>query len=258
MNKFMQSWWRILSSPKGCLQMFKLIMLSVLFIAVLLTGCLPTTLTGSGNVVTQEEAITDFDKVDISNSFDVDISQGESFDVIISVDDNLVEHLQVVKQGDTLKIGLNPNRNYRIRDATMEAEVTMPELIGLDLSEASHANITGFKSAKALSADLSSSSSLQGDIETGDVIIDLSSSSEMTLAGSGGDATIDLSSSSELDLSEFDVENARVNASSSSSATVNVSGSLNVDASSASDVYYLGDPTIGEIDTSSGASVEPR
>ncbi len=229
------------------------------FIALaMLVGCTQIPITGSGNVVTQEEPISGFDKVDISHSFEVNISQGESFSVIIRVDDNLVEHLQVVKQGSTLKIGLNPNRNYTIRNATMQAEVTMPELTGLDLSSASHANITGFKSIKDLSVDLSSSSSLTGDIGAGDVSIDLSSSSEMTLAGSGGDATIDVSSSSELDLSEFAVVNAQVNASSASTVTVNASGRLDVDASSASNVYYLGDPTLGDIDTSSGSSVEPK
>ena len=238
--------------------MFKLIMLFVMIVAVMLSGCVPVTLTGSGNVVTQEEPLTGFDKVDISHSFEVNISQGESFSVIIRVDDNLVEHLQVVKQGSTLKIGLKPNRDYTIRDATMQAEVTMPELTGLDLSSSSHATISEFKSTKDLSVDLSSSSSLNGDIEAGDISIDLSSSSQMTLAGSGGNASIDVSSSSELDLSEFSVINAGVEASSASTVTVNVSGRLDVDVSSASNVYYLGDPTLGEIDTSSGSSVEPK
>jgi hypothetical protein len=126
------------------------------------------------------------------------------------------------------------------------------------MSSTSHANITGFKSTKDLSVDLSSSSSLKGVIEAGDVSIDLSSSSEMTLAGSGQDLTADVPSSSELDLSEFAVENARVDASSSSTATVNASGRLDVDASSASDVYYLGDPTLGTVATSGASSVEPK
>jgi len=238
--------------------MFKLIMLFALLMMVLLSGCVPVTLTGSGNVVTQEESITGFDKVDISHSFEVNISQGESFSVIIRVDDNLVEHLQVVKQGSTLKIGLKPNRDYTTRNATMEAEVTMPELIGLDLSGASHANITGFKSTKDLSVDLSSASSLQGDIDAGDISIDLSGSSETTLTGSGQNLIIDVSGSSELDLSDFPVADAKIDASGASTATVNASGRLDVDASGGSKFYYLGSPTLGEIDTSGGASVGPK
>jgi len=98
----------------------------ILLIAfTMLVGCTQIPITGSGNVVTQEEPITGFDKVDISYSFEANISQGESFSVVIRADDNLVEHLQVVKQGITLKIGLKPN-SPDIRSGTLQAEITMP------------------------------------------------------------------------------------------------------------------------------------
>ena len=145
-------------------------------------------LTGSGNVVTREEAISDFDKVDISHSFVVDIKQGENFSVIIRVDDNLVEQLQVEKFGSTLKIGLKPDVSM-VSNATLEAEITMPELAGLDLSGASDATISGFKSTNNLTVDLSGSSSLGGDIESGDARFDLSGSSDANLTGSGGCST---------------------------------------------------------------------
>ena len=61
----------------------------VLFLAaVLLAGCGLRTITGSGDLVTQEEAITGFDKLDISHGFDVDVSQGDAFSVVIRVDDS--------------------------------------------------------------------------------------------------------------------------------------------------------------------------
>ena len=82
--------------------------------------------------------------------------------------------------------------------------------------------------------------------------------SNMVLTGSGGNLTLDASSSSDADLSQFPVVNASMDVSGASSVTVNASGILNVDASSASIVYYLGNPSLGEIDTSSAASVEPK
>ena len=188
----------------------------------------------------------------------MDISQGESFSVVIRIDDNLVEHLNVIKQGDTLKIGLDPTRDFNIQNATMEAKVTMPELTGLDLSGSSDANITGFNSTENLTVDLSGSSSLVGDIEAGDISIDLSGSSDMKLAGSAADLTIDISGSSDLDLAELPAVNARMAASGSSSAVVNASGRLDVEASGASDIYYLGDPTLGTISTSGSSTIQPR
>ena len=90
----------------------------VLFLAsILLAGCGSIPITGSGNVVTQEEAITGFDKVDISYSFEANISQGNTFRVVIRADDNLVEYLQVVKEGDRLQT------EWQIDDSLLDTEV---------------------------------------------------------------------------------------------------------------------------------------
>lgn len=238
--------------------MFKTKALIPLLAAILLIGCSQLMITGSGNLVTQEESITGFDKVDISQSFNVDITQGEEFKVVIRVDDNLVEHLDIRKQGSTLRIGLKPSRNFLLTNATLEAEVTMPELVGLDLSGSSEANISGFESTKSLVVDLSGSSDLLGDIQAGDTRFDISGNSRVTLTGSAGDIEVGASGSSEADLSEFPAEDGSVDASGASTVTVNLRGRLDADASGSSDIYYLGNPTLGNIDTSGSSSVQSR
>lgn len=240
----------------------KLLALGFAFLLVpVLAGCtlLPeVSIAGSGRVVTQEFTLTGFDKVDVSHAFKVDISQGDTFSVVIRIDDNLVEYLEVVKRGSTLKIGLKPARRYGIRNATLEAQVTMPELTGLDLSGASHAIITGFKSTKALDVDLSGASHLRGDIEAGNASFDLSGASDVTVSGSAQDVTIDASGASSVDLGGFPVNDANVKASGASNVTVNASGKLDVEASGASHVYYLGSPTLGKVDTSGASSIERK
>ena len=238
--------------------MFKSKILLGLFMAILLTGCGQSPITGSGNVVTQEEAISGFDKVEVSHAFKVNISQGETFSVVVHIDDNLLQYLEVVKQGSTLKIGLKTDRISR-DDSTREAEVTMPDLTGLDLRGASQVTLTGFKSTNALNLDLSATSHLRGDIEAGDTQLDVSDASQVTLRGSAGDVTMDdVSGASTVDLADFPVTNANVTARDSSEVTVNASGTLDVDASGASHVYYAGSPTLGTIDTSGSSEVEPK
>ena len=189
------------------------IILVLFFLGVISVGCTQLTISGSGNVVTQEEAINGFDRLDVNQGFQVAVSQGDTFSVVIRVDDNLVEHLQVVKEGSTLKIGLEQNRIYG--SSTLQAEITMPELTGLELS----------------------------------------GGSRISVSGSGEDIAIDASGGSGADLASFSVVNANVDANGGSQVTVNVSGTLNVDASGGSQVYYLGNPTLGVIDTSGGAQV---
>ena len=70
--------------------MSKYLLLPVVFLMVaLLAGCALVHITGSGNVVTQEEPLSGFDRVEISHAFHVDIRQGESYRVVVRVDDNL-------------------------------------------------------------------------------------------------------------------------------------------------------------------------
>jgi len=230
----------------------------ILGLLALLVGCTPPVvgISGSGDVVTREERISDFDMVDASHAFRVDIRQGRSFSVVVRIDDNLVDYLIVEKQGSTLRIGLKPNLSFRRH--TAEAEVTMPALAGLELSGASRANVTGFNSAEPLRIRLSGASHVDGDIEAGDTRIDASGASQVELEGSGADLTLDASGASIVDLSDFSVDDADVEASGASKATVSASGTLDVNASGASTVRYEGSPTMGRINTSGASSVKQR
>ena len=191
---------------------------------------------GSGNVITQEEAITSFDRLDISHGFQVDIHQGETFSVIIRVDDNLVDQVQVVKEGSTLKIGLEPGRSYNITDATLEADVTMPVLTGADLSSGSH---------------------LRGEVEAGDdVTFKLSGGSHVTLSGSAGDLAVEADGGSHAKLGGLAVVDANVEARGGSHVTVNPSGRLDAVAKGGSHVSYLGNPTLGTIDADTSSSIK--
>jgi hypothetical protein len=228
----------------------------LLLAVVLLAGCGQVSITGSGTMVTREETITGFDRVDVSHGFQVDVRQGDTFSVVIRVDDNVVEHLEVAKKGNTLRIGLKRNRSYTLKNTTLEAEVTMPELIGLELSGGSHATITGLTSTEDFKADLSGGSHLRGDIEAGEANFDLSGGSHLTLSGSAQDLKLDASGGGQIDLGGFSVVDADIELSGGARATVNPSGRLDVNASGGSHVYYIGNPTLGDIDTSGGSSVE--
>lgn len=206
-------------------------------------------------MVTREFDLAGFDKVDVSHAFTVDIKQGGSFSVVVGMDDNLVDYLRVEKQGATLKIGLDTRRNYVFTHGT--AEVTMPELTGLELSGASAVTIGGFESTRDLTVDVSGASHLSGDIECGDARFDVSGASHVSLRGSAEGVILDASGASSVDLSAFAVADANVEVSGASTATVNASGRLDVDASGASQVKYLGSPTLGTIDSSGGSSIEP-
>ena len=68
----------------------------------------------------------------------------------------------------------------------------------------------------------------------------------------------DVSGASNLNLESFPVNDATVTVSGASHAVVNPSGTLNVDASGASSLQYIGNPNLGTINTSGASTVNRK
>jgi hypothetical protein len=233
------------------------------------------TIEGSGQLVTETYDFVDFTEIDASSAFDVEVANGDTHAVAVTVDDNIAENLDVRLDGDTLRVGMKGNDSYR--NITLQGAVAMPALSRLKLSGASSADLGGLDSAEPLKMDLSGASSvtcrdmvaggasfhLAGassvtctSIETGDVKLDLAGASQLELAGSGGNADIKAEGASSIRLGNFPVGNADVNLSGASNGTVNVPGTLDVNLAGSSDLTYFGEPRLGVTDMAGDSTLE--
>jgi len=250
--------------------------IAVLLTSGLLMGCQGVAVKGSRNLKTENYNFSDFTRVDIGSAFEVEIAQSGSYSVSITADDNLFDYIQVSKQGTTLKIGLRTLTTLGL--ATLEAKVTMPQLRGLDLSGATRGTVSGFSSTENLDIEVSGASSVDlvgmsagdvkfdisgaskvtGDITADDADFDVSGASTVQLEGSASDMVAKLGGASRFNLGGFTVNNANVNLSGASTGTVNLSGRLDADLSGASKLSYIGEPTMGTINTSGGSTLSKK
>ena len=230
-------------------------------VGALLVGCsmIPpiSVITSSGRTETKNYDLAGFSQVNVSSAFTVEVTQSEAYRVEVTVDDSLLDRLDIRVSGDTLYIGLKPGVSIR-GSAVMEAVVTMPALTGLDLSGATRGTLSGFNSGKAFSANVSGASRLSGDITCGDARFDVSGASRLELAGAAKDLRVNASGASTVSLDDFPAADANVEASGASRATVNARGVLNATASGASTVLYTGDPASVRENTSGASTVRGK
>jgi hypothetical protein len=251
-----------------------LVLALVLALVFALAGC-GGVVVGSGDLVDRAYDFEGFTRVDVSQQFEVEVVRGDASAVNVTVDDNLVDRLEVSLEGDTLRIALEGGTVYQ--GTTQRATVTLPELFGMSLSGASQGSVAGFDSGDPLELELSGASTLElVDVSAGDgsfgvsgashlegevalaaVAMELSGASRATLVGLGEAADLRASGASKLELGGFTLENAQVELSGASSATVDVSGTLDVEASGASNLRYEGDPSLGRVETSGASSIQP-
>lgn len=178
-------------------------------------------LTGSGNVVARELALTGFDRLEADLTFDLLVRQGEAFQVLIFADDNFVDFIQVVQTGTKLAFGLKPGYAYDLAGMTMRAEVTMPVLAGLHLDSSSRAELDGFANQGPLDAELTGASFLTGRLEGEGVNLKVNGSAVVMLAGSAANLAVDACGSSQVDLSDFHARRMTLEAACASRVKVN-------------------------------------
>ena len=243
--------------------MKKVLYLAILtvLVAITLLGCDDNdadsdSIRGSGDIVTIDENFNGFSKIDLSHAFDAIITRDDSFSIVLRVDDNIVDYVNTRKSGDTLKIYLDSGLSYR--NVTLEVDITVPDLEGLFLSGASMADISGFNSDHDFRFELSGASTVSGTLETQNVTGTLSGASRLSLEGSGEHLDTDVSGASTLELGDFTSQDADITLSGASKGTVNTAGRLDADVSGASTLYYIGEPTMGDINTSGASTLKKK
>ena len=226
---------------------------------------------GSGDLETETYVFTDFAEVEIGSAFEFEIKQSSSYSINITADDNVMEYVQVSKDGQTLKIGLRTGIHIGsatfsiscgalplLESVTLKASVTMPQLHGLTASGASRGTISDFSSAEYLDITISGASRVIGDITAGNVGFGISGASTIQLEGSANDIDANVSGASSLNLENFTVNDADINFSGASSGTVNLDGRLDANLSGASRLWYIGEPTATDINTSGASTVSKK
>jgi hypothetical protein len=216
----------------------------------------PVGLVGSGNLDTKQYDFANFTEVEIGSAFEFEIKQSGSYSINVTADDNVMDYVQVSQEGQTLIIRLR--RFISIGPVTLRASVTMPQLHGLTASGASHGTISDFSSTEDLEIKVSGASKVTGDIIAGNVEFNISGASNIQLGGSANDLDAGVSGASHLNLDDFTVNNADVNMSGASSGTVNLNGRLDANLSGASTLWYIGEPTSTDINTSGGSTVSKK
>ncbi len=216
------------------------------------------TITGSGKSATRSFNLTDFTQVDVGNAFQVDVSRDDAFGIAVTADDNLFDYIRVVKDGNALRISLDPNYRYALGPNALKAQIKMPALDSLVVSGATRGTVAGFKSTRDFTVNLSGASGLTGSIDAGNLTVDASGASSVTLQGTGKDAKLVASGASRLTLGDFALDSADVSLSGASSATVNAKSKLGYDLSGASNLTFSGAPAIGKSQTSGASRATQR
>jgi hypothetical protein len=204
-------------------------------------------LSGSGRIAVKEFELSAFDQIETGLPFEVILSQDEEYQVEVHADDNFIDYVDLEVQGTTLTMGFKPGIRYDLKNISLRVEVSMPKIKVLNLSGSSLVTLDNFTELEDLEVSLNGASSLGGKLEASELVIDASSNAKVNLAGSVSKLSISADGNSLVDLKDLKSKQASIEASGLSQVVVNVLDVLEISASQHSQIYYYGNPDLGEI-----------
>jgi hypothetical protein len=127
-------------------------------------------------------AFENFTEISVSSVFNAIVTQGPDFVVEVTIDENVVNSLNVTQTGPTLEIGLQPG-DHNIE--TLEAHVTLPVLDRVDLDGVITVALSGFNQNE-LRVDVAGTSQLRSDsLMISDLTASVSGTSELDFGDTG-------------------------------------------------------------------------
>ncbi len=230
----------------------------VLVSMVLLNSCsdsLFNCIEGNGVMVADSRDKYGFIEVTSNGSFDVIITYGEIYSVVVHADENLQSHIRTIVIDDELIIETEHDRCLRSRN-NIYVEVTMPDLQSAKLSGSGNIWISDFE---VPSVDIRLIGS--GDIEVENTYAPnlnayLDGSGTIYLDGEGESANYRLTGSGEIEGGNFLLDECYVTLSGSGEVEVYALEYLDVVISGSGDVYYYGNPILSTVITGSGRIIQ--
>lgn len=195
--------------------------------------------TGSGKVVTEKREAGYFNVVKASTGIDVYLTQGNTESITLEADDNLHKYIKTDITGNTLKVYSDANIR---RAKTKRVYVTVKDIVKISVSSAGDVIGENTLHTDELTLSASSAGDIKLSLQVKRLNCDLSSSGDMDLQGTADELHAGLSSAGDLNAYDLKTRIADVSTSSAGNAKIYVTEKLTATASSAGDIYYMGDP----------------
>ena len=229
---------------KSIIGMF--LLLSLVF---LLTACqLPffRVIRGSGEVITENFAVSNFDKIRLDGAGQLVITQGSSESLEIQAEDNVLEQLTVKVQGDTLVLGFKDQswRNRVIPTRTIVYTLSVIDLTGIEINGAADLSLPALQTS-SLSIEISGAGNIKiENLNAEDLVVNLSGAGSMAISGEVGSQDIAIDGTGNYQAENLKSQETSIEISGLGNGTVWVEDSLDVRISGGGSVEYFGSPSV--------------
>ncbi len=229
---------------------------AVLLLLIMTTSCIFDGVKGNHNVVTQQRNISsDFEAIDVSQGIDVYITMGDDVSLSLEADENLHDIILTEVKDGTLHIYADKN----IWSAKRRKVYLTAQSIN-EISASSGADVRSENTIKAEDFKIraTSGSDVRLQLKVDNLICSTTSGADARLKGKANSFTAKSTSGSAIKARDLETETCTAKVTSGADVYVNVTGTLNANATSGGDIKYVGNPKQVQENSSSSGSIRNK
>ena len=232
----------------------QLLVAGAVLLVLATTGCTDDFFIRGNGIAANEARLTpSFSSVSSEGNFDVHISSGSEFDVVVHAESNLLPYIETEVRGNNLKIHTRGLTSLRNR-LPIEVFVTVPYIDGI-VQSGSGSVTTGFFEGDEFSFVVSGSGSIETSVDAFSVNSVVSGSGLLYVSGYSRAADMIISGSGEIDAWDLDVRDCDAKVSGSGEVWVYVDRRLKAVISGSGNVFYGGNPVVESQVSGSGGVI---
>jgi len=205
---------------------------------------------GEGATQSQVRNLPEVTGVELNFSGKIYIEQGETQEIIIEAQENILESMETRVSGGILRFGfadcLRSHKEIIVR-------MTLPTINYAKVSGSGKIESTNTWTVEDCQIEVSGSGDFEGNLNAQKIDTKISGSGGINLIGTTENLNFDLSGSGNLNALNLTTQNCGVKISGSGKAKVAVEKSLDITISGSGDVEYKGNPTVSQDISGSGS-----
>ena len=208
-------------------------------------------ITGEGPVQSETRNASDFKKIDLDISGDVEFTQSANYSVEVVAQQNLLSHILTDVRGS--KLHIHSEDNLRSHERIL-VRVSAPTLEGLSVGGSGNIRIMSPIQAEKMEMNISGSggiSATQSDFVHLEASI--SGSGGLELGGKADKVELSVSGSGEVNARQMSVRALHAGVSGSGNITADITETLDAEVSGSGSVLYSGSPTVNSSVSGSGS-----
>jgi hypothetical protein len=204
------------------------------------------TIEGSGNIITEERAVSGFDRLTLSGFGEVSVQQGDEESLTVSTDDNIMPYIRTRVRNKTLILDFDDKGRFRSYNPSdgVKFNLVVKDLSRIDISGAGSFEVNELETERLL-VDLSGAGSLEiGTLTADELVIRQSGAGTVFVSGQVKGQELTHSGVGSYHAADLESETAIIDISGAGTATLWATESLDIEISGLGNVIYYGNPRI--------------